>query len=162
IGAAEIVQGSYESARQSLEPLAASADVTPEIRIVLGRVYLRLGDFEGARRQLEQASGDVRRTGELGINALIDAALEELNDELGESGGALAAYRRVASVAGSPSDLVAEATCRAAALTDGTSPAEHERQLLALISAARSSGRRLVAEKCSVDMALIYLRQRQY
>ena len=78
IAAAEIVQGNYEPARQALEPLAASADVTPETRIVLARVYVRLGDFSGARQQLERASADVRRTGEAGINALIDRALGEL------------------------------------------------------------------------------------
>ena len=55
-----MLQGDYERSRQVLEEVGSAADSTSESQIVLGRVYVTLGDFGDAKRYLQRAMADVR------------------------------------------------------------------------------------------------------
>jgi tetratricopeptide (TPR) repeat protein len=155
----DMMQGHYETARQSLEQIVAGEDATIEARIVLARTYLRMGDFALARRHLEQAASDVGRTGEAGFRGMIDAAFGELHDEQGDRRAAVAAYRQVAALEKRtlPDDIVSEVSCRLSALDDRIDPAERERRLAGIVTRARDLGHRLVACKCSIDLARVLL-----
>jgi serine/threonine protein kinase/tetratricopeptide (TPR) repeat protein len=162
----EMFRGNYDAARQTVEPLIAGEDTTPEARIILGRAYLRMGDFAAAQQQLNQAASDAHRTGELGLAGLVDAALGELNYESGNSREALERYRRVAALDNRsvPNGAVAEAGCRMLALDESKAAIESDRapRCLANIATARAAGQRLLAESCSLEAARFQLQRHRY
>jgi tetratricopeptide (TPR) repeat protein len=160
----DIMQGRYESARQSLEQAVAGEDATSEARIALARTYVRMGDFALARRHLDQATADVERSGEAGVHSIIDAAFGELHDERSDPRAAVDAYRKVASLDERilPDDIVNEVRCRLAALDDRVGSAEREKRLVDIVARARKLGHRVLALKCSVDLARERLQNHHY
>jgi tetratricopeptide (TPR) repeat protein len=160
----ELLQGNYDTAREAVEPLVESEATTSEARVVLGRTYIRMGQFAAAKRHLEQAASDARRGAELPIAALAEVSLAELAYESGVTEDALAKYRGVATLddRGAPNGMVVEASCRVAALDGREESGARERQLLANIAKARKFGQLIVDAACSLDLARVQVQMHRY
>jgi tetratricopeptide (TPR) repeat protein len=90
----------YETARTLLEELrnTESGRGNLEARITLGRVYVRLGDFDAARSHLEPALASIAERGQSGLTPLAYLALGELAYESGRLDEASGHFSKAAAL----------------------------------------------------------------
>jgi tetratricopeptide (TPR) repeat protein len=160
----EILQGNYETARQALEPLVASGVATAEARLTLARAYLRMGDFQAARAQLERAGADARARGEEAIGLWAHELLGELAYESGRAAEALEQYQVIAALEDRrlPNGGVLEARCHVAVLDVRRSVRDRENLLEASIAKAREFGQGQIDALCAGELGRVQVQARRF
>jgi len=100
LGRSLFERGEYAAARDRLlEALAQGVGKdTAQTRIHLGRLHVRLGDFEEARRYLNDAAADVHERGDNGLLPMLHLALGELAHESGRAQDARTALSSAAAL----------------------------------------------------------------
>jgi tetratricopeptide (TPR) repeat protein len=94
IGLSHLAMNEYEAARTDLE--SAHAGGSPDARIALARVNLRLGDFAAAKANLAEAEKGVQSAGELMLIPQLHLALGELAYQTGAESEALGHFTKAA------------------------------------------------------------------
>jgi tetratricopeptide (TPR) repeat protein len=91
--------GDYEGARVLLSEAvnAPAGAARTHARIRLGQTYVRLGDFDAARRQLAQAETDLRNGADAELDPVLTAAMGELAYESGRPRDAATYFARAAA-----------------------------------------------------------------
>jgi tetratricopeptide (TPR) repeat protein len=157
----EWLQNDYEAARARLEPVVTSADATPEARIALGRVNLRLGDFTAAKTHFQTALAAMQASGEMTLSPLIHESLGELAMESGTLEEARAHFTHAAAGSDStlPDPASVEARCHLAALSKS---AGARADLETALARSRKMGQLHVHAQCALDLARVEYEQRRF
>jgi tetratricopeptide (TPR) repeat protein len=92
--------GDYEVARRLLMEVVATApgSARTHARIRLGETYIRLGDFDRARRELGEAESDLRNGADSGLVPAFAAAMGTLEYESGRPHDARAHFSRASAL----------------------------------------------------------------
>ncbi len=156
----------YEAARTLLEEVVASDAGRDDLeaRIALGRVYVRLGDFEAARKHLERALADTEAGGQMTLAALTHAASGELAYESGKLQEARSHFDRAASfwTEDLPDAASVEARCYEGLLDTLTGKIPAVRRIVELSAAqARKMGRLHLEARCRLALARIHFIERR-
>ena len=156
----------YEAARTLLEEVVASDAGRDDLEahIALGRVYVRLGDFEAARKHLERALAGTEAGGQMTLAALTHAASGELAYESGKLQEARGHFDRAASfwTEDLPDAASVEARCYEGLLDTPTGKIPAVRRIVELSAAqARKMGRLHLEARCRLALARIHLIERR-
>ena len=153
----------YQLARALLEKTAATSSGRDELAvpIVLGRVYARLGDVDGARQRLTQALKAVEASGQLWLAPSAHTALGELEYEWGNTREARSHFDEAAAywTDDLPDAASVEARCYRDALDAHLATASAT--IAASVQQARRMGRLYLEAQCRLQQARLYLSRRQ-
>jgi tetratricopeptide (TPR) repeat protein len=151
----------YETARDILEQIAATpvGQGEPAVPIALGRIFVRLGDLDGARRRLEEMLATVERSGQLWLAPLALTALGELELETGNEQQARVLFGRAADFWSDhlPHAASVEARCYGAVLDALERDMETHPGIAASIEQARGMGRLSTEALCRIQQARLDL-----
>jgi tetratricopeptide (TPR) repeat protein len=156
----------YEAARVLLEEIAASDEGRdhPEVAIALGRVLVRLGDFDNARGRLERALADIEASGRLLLAPVAQLALGELEYESRNLKGARGHFDQAGSywVDNLPGAASVEAQCYRGLLESAQNAAAARSRVETSVAQARKMGRPHLESQCRVHEARIHFGERRY
>jgi tetratricopeptide (TPR) repeat protein len=161
-----ILQNEYELARTQLENILATdaGREDPGARIALGRVYVRLGDFDTARRHLEQALARLEAVGRMRLAPIVHTSLGELAYESGKLQEARGHFEK--SAAFWVDDLVdtasLEARCYLGLIDSLVGKSAGRVFVEASVEQARSMGRLSLEARCRMYLARIHIAARRY
>ncbi len=112
------LESDYEGARKMLSDALALDSTAPDAHIALGRVLVRLGDFDAAKQHLEQAQSQVVSTGAMASAPLLHETLGELLNEAGSPEAARKHFEAAvtAEVGDLPGAAALEAQCHLGAI----------------------------------------------
>ena len=143
-----VLQSDYEGARTILVDALASDSSVPEVHITLGRVLVRLGDFDGAKQHLEQALAQVESTGAMRLAPQLYESFGELSLESGSPDAARTHFQH--AVASAVRDVPGAATLVAQCYLGVES------------AALRSFHKAHVRAECALQRARKEFQERQY
>jgi tetratricopeptide (TPR) repeat protein len=167
LGHARFDASDYIAARDLLATMLAddSAPIPTSARILLVQSYTRLGDFDAARRELEQAERELQTGADPQFRPLLDAASGELALAMGQDAVARAAFARAAAywTDDFPEAASVEARANLGLLDalDGRA-SEGRAHVQASLEQARRMGRLSVEARCRLQLARIDIGSRNY
>jgi eukaryotic-like serine/threonine-protein kinase len=156
----------YERARKLLEGVAATdaGRDDPEVAVALGKVYIRLGNFDKARIRLESALKAVNATEQLSLLPAVHTTLGELEYESGRLREARAQFEKAGSLW--TDDLAdaasVEARCHQGSIDTLERKAATAIDMLAAIDRATKMGRLSSEILCRLDLARIHVGQKRF
>jgi tetratricopeptide (TPR) repeat protein len=155
----------YATARMLLEEAvaASSGRDKPHGRIRLGQTLVRMGEFDRASMQLDQAQTEIRGAADSGLEPLLHLALGELAYERGRVDEARASWKRSAALAKGeyPEPATIEARANLILLDEPAGQAA-ERAAAAVLAAAMKTGRVALEAKCRLLLARVQIAARRF
>jgi tetratricopeptide (TPR) repeat protein len=167
IAQSQFLLNEYEAARTLLEEVVASDAGRDdfEAHIILGRVYVRLGNFEGARQYLGPALANTEAGGQMTPSAIAHAASGELAYESGRLQEARGHFDKAAAfwTEDLPDAASVEARCYEGLLDALTGKIPAARRIVELSTEqARKMGRLYLEARCRLALARIHFTERRY
>jgi tetratricopeptide (TPR) repeat protein/tRNA A-37 threonylcarbamoyl transferase component Bud32 len=163
----DIQANSYEAARTALEEMVdrETGPGDEDLRIQMGTVLTRVGDFAAAKNHLERARADVESRQLVGLRPAVEVALGGLAYQMREPALARSHFDRAikAWTDPLPNAFVVEARCfRGLETAMSGRPAEGRRDLEGALDDSRKMGRTSLEALCRVHLARVDVSDRKY